>query len=960
MPGWEDDKQRDDQDQITWQLIEDWLGQDEQSRTLIAQIVADPDADVAALTHRLHELYRQMRLPPTLATFVTGGHVDKLINIARVETLHVHQALLAPPIPSQLPPAIQDFTNREQVVSRVQRLIEGGQRSGASGATVITISGAAGVGKTAVALHVAHQLRPSFPDGQLYVDLRSPRTKQVSPYDVLAEFLRAFGIDSVGIPDTLNERARLYRSRLIDQRLLILLDNAATETQVRPLVPGGSSCAVLVTSRSALPGLEAAHHISLDVLEPDHALEFLGKLVGPERVEAENNAAVTIARSCGYLPLALRIAGAKLAGRNHWRLATLAKRLADERHRLSELAAGDLGVRSSFALSYRALHAEEQQTFRLLGLLKALDFPAWNIAVLLDREPAEAVELAESLVDSGLLEGVGEDPAGQLRYRFHDLVRVFARERLWDEESVTEQQTAFERLVGTYLLLAEQADGILHASHRAIPIGLDDLGWLIQQDPMGWFEAERASLVTAVQQAHEAKLWPFTWRLAQALSWFFELRSYWDDWHRTQQLALSAAQHAQDRKAQADALLHLSIIYREQGRPLQALDQLERCIAIYQELNDRQGIAKALHGIGYAAWDQGHVEESMDWFLQCLDTLGENGDRQVKAAALLHLGVGRWAQGRWDEALAWLEQSLEIYEALRDQRGQAHTLRNMAVVYWAQARWHEATSALDKALNLYRDLGDRRWEAYSLVTLGGILQGQGRWDKATECYQRCLPVFREIGYRRGELDVLQGLGSVHRGQHHWTEATACYQECLVAYEKELCDRRGVAYMLQFLGDVERNQNHVPKAIEYYKRSLLAFEDVGDQRAEAYSLLYLGDLERAEGETDAALSHYQRGFRLFETGSDRNGAAAAACCLGEMYRERFHWDEAEHYFCLSRSISRELGDREREVAALSGLGVTLASKGARAEAETAWRAALLICEEFDWPTAQLKSWLDSKT
>jgi DNA-binding SARP family transcriptional activator len=273
----------------------------------------------------------------------------------------------APPVaPCQLPPDIDDFTGREATTAQVQRLLESEE---ATAIVISAIAGKAGVGKTALAVHVAHRLRPRFPDGQLYVNLRGAEAQALDPPDVLAMFLRAVGVDGARIPQGLEERVQQYRARLADQRVLVVLDNAASEAQVRTLLPAGRGCAALVTSRIQLSGLEAAHPLHLDVLDPDQAVQLLARLAGPERVAAEPQAAQQIVRLCGLLPLALRIAGARLASRPQWPLALLAQRLADERRRLDELATGDLEVRASFALSYHGRGEAERRLFRLLGVL---------------------------------------------------------------------------------------------------------------------------------------------------------------------------------------------------------------------------------------------------------------------------------------------------------------------------------------------------------------------------------------------------------------------------------------------------------------------------------------------------------------------------------------------------------------------------------------------------------------
>jgi hypothetical protein len=344
-------------------------------------------------------------------------------------------------VPRQLLPDIEYFAGRDAALWRLHSQVKG--REQRSTALVINAVGMAGAGKTTLAVHGAHQLRSLFPDGQLYVNLRGVEARARDPADVLGEFLRAFGVEGHGIPDGVDERARLYRSLMADRRVLVLLDNAAGAEQLRPLLPAGAGNVVLVTSRARLASLAAADVIDLDVLSPEQAVNLLARIAGPDRVAREPDAARIIAALCGYLPLALRIVGARLAARPHWRLQLLADRLRGD-HRLEELTVGDLDVRASFALSYQGLAEVEQRAFRLLGLLEVPDFAPWMLSALLNVPTTEAEAIAERLSDARLLDTVGEDATGQIRYRLHDLLRLYARERLTVEDT---RRTA--RCVGT-------------------------------------------------------------------------------------------------------------------------------------------------------------------------------------------------------------------------------------------------------------------------------------------------------------------------------------------------------------------------------------------------------------------------------------------------------------------------------------------------------------------------------
>jgi tetratricopeptide (TPR) repeat protein len=764
---------------------------------------------------------------------------------------------LRPPPPSpgpcQLPPDIGDFTGREADEAALESLLRADR---ATAVVVSAIAGKAGVGKTALAVRLAHRLRPHFPGGQLYVNLRGAEAQALDPADVLAGFLRALGVKSSAIADGLDERSRQFRACLAGDRVLVVLDNAAGEAQVRPLLPGSRGCAALVTSRVNLPGLEAAHPLTLDVLDPDQAATLLAKLAGPARVAAEPEAAQAIARLCGFLPLAVRVAGARLQSRPHWRLAVLADRLADERRRLDELRTGDLEVRASVALSYQGRGEAERRLFRLLGLLEAPSFPAWVAASLLDAEPPEGEELLERLVDAQLVEAAGEDQAGQQRYRLHDLLRAFARERLEDEEPAPARLAALERVLRVSTLLTEHADSLL------VPSGIyivgsdpDDRGRpehpalvILGRDPASWFEAERTSHVAAVRQACDADLWRLGGRLAVALRGFFQLRSYWDDWEQTHRLALMATRRAGDRDAEARVLVGLADLRNVRHRLDDGLGYIQEGLRAFRETGNRRGELQSLVVLAQSELVLGCFDAALGRLEQSLAGFEEMGLPGWQALVLFYLGWIHQQQGRANAALVCLERSLGLFHTVNDRDWQAAVLRKLGELHLAHGSFQAAIHHLERSLALVRVVGDRAGEAYVLVSLGEVHRRLDRAGAAAGYLERSLELARAAAEQPAEAQALLVLGDLLQGEGRFDEAPACLESSLAIFRDLRC-RELEARALDSLGRLLAARGDPAAARAAWQLALAIFTELGMPEAAAVAAR-LGDvhpLQAADGQ-----------------------------------------------------------------------------------------------------------------
>jgi tetratricopeptide (TPR) repeat protein len=762
-------------------------------------------------------------------------------------------SLLGDVTPCQLPPDVADFVGRAELVGRLRGWLVGRQDGMTEGAAVAisAVAGKAGVGKSALAVHVAHRLACEFPDGQLYASLRGAGAKgavRLEPAEVLGRFLRALGVDDGAVPAGVEERAALYRSRLAGRRVLVVLDDAADPAQVRPLLPGHGGAAVLVTSRARLAGLAGARLVHLDVLDTGPAIELLARIAGSPRVAAEPEAAAAITAACGRLPLAVRIAGARLAARPHWPLGRLAGLLADERRRLDELAYGDLEVRTSLSLSYQGLGQQQRCLFGRLGLLAAPDVAAWVASALLDTPVPHAEALLEDLVDAQLVDVAGWDVTGRPRYRLHDLLHAYARERAHAEEPVGQRQAALERALSGWLCLAEQADQRLPTGSLVRGRSATS-GWRLEQgvaedllvDPLAWLEAERAALWSAVQQASTpapaaatagaaGRLAELAWRLTGALAGFFQLRAYHDDHRRACELALTATRRTGDRRGEAWMLGGLAELSGDQDRFEEAIARAEQARLLHREVGDRLGEAYAVYMAANVDAICGRYDDAAGRLGQAWQLYDEADDNQGRAWVLHNLGRIHRQQGKLTDATSNLEQALAASRLVAELRLEAMVLKELALLHQSLDRPDKAAACLLQSLQLCRELGDGLGEGFVLGALGEVQLRQGAPEQAASTFEQAWDVFRRVGSRRGEAAVLHNLGELHHAQGCPQQATASLEAALVI-ERELGLTPRLARTLTTLSQVQEAAGHHAAARRRRREARSLFQDLGVPQAD---------------------------------------------------------------------------------------------------------------------------------
>ena len=457
----------------------------------------------------------------------------------------------------------------------------------------MVILGKPGIGKTTIATHIAHRLSPQyFADGQLYCDLRGGTAEPAAAAEILGRFLRALGIPGQLIPDSLDERAEMYRTLLSTRRVLVLLDDAATESQIGPLLPGSSSCTVLVTSRGRLTALPGAQRVELDILEEKQAMDLLRKVVGPDRVVQEPEAALALISLVGGLPLALRIVAARLAARPHWTLASMVQRMADAEHPLDELAHGDITIRASLSLTYESLEEPARRLLRLLSLAEGPTIPSWLAGALLDDHRVMPSDLLEPIIDVQMLDVVGVKASGEVTHRFHQIIRLFAREQL-ALESETARRAATERMVGGWLALAEQAHariygGDYHPARSGAALapargpGRPALGRPARMARQRAEQPVPGGIPGGGRGSGRAVL-----DLALTLVTLFEARGYLEHWERTHQAALDAVRRAGNERGTAALLSSLGTLYMSRRQPEESQTSLEAALRIFQQAGRR-------------------------------------------------------------------------------------------------------------------------------------------------------------------------------------------------------------------------------------------------------------------------------------------------------------------------------------------------------------------------------------
>ncbi|MDX8032292.1 tetratricopeptide repeat protein [Lentzea sp. BCCO 10_0856] len=723
---------------------------------------------------------------------------------------HEHSSKPAPLVvrPRQLPADVAAFTGRAAEIGELDGLLVQANRT-------VLLTGTPGVGKTALAVHWGQRVAAKFPDGQLYLNLRGYDVgAPVSAADAALSLLRGLGVGEV--PQSLDERTGLLRSALAGRRVLLVLDNASSAQQVRPLLPASASCFAVVTSRDALTGLavvDGAHRIDLDVLTSAEGVELLESLLG-QRVHYERQAAVELVELCARLPLTVRIA-AEFA--RHEPLKEVVRHLRAEGLDLLD-SSGDPRsmVRAVFSWSYRQLRPEAAELFRLLGLHPGRDFDVPLAAALVGTDLADAALRVEQLIGANLLQGNG-------RYEMHDLLRAYSREL-----AVTGPATT--RLIDHYIDAHTAALALAYPRHFDLA-ERPEIPWLTDADvARDWLTAEADNVVEVVKLAADTGLGAAARQLAHVAKRHLETTSRGPQAMRMHHIALDTARADGDPAGEGEALRNLGVAAEVMGRPLDSLDWLRQSSEVWLRLGNHRRHANTLSSIGITLDSLGRFDEAIAAHEKSVELLRHLDQPQQLAMGLLNLGVTLEQQGELNRALANQRAALETFRTLGDQLGQAHALTNLGNVLNQLGDHGEALLMFDEALAGYRALGSRIGEAFVVKFRGSVHREKGEHDLAIVQFEDALRICREAGDPSLQAEVLNHLGFAHGLVGDQSSARAAHHEAL-ALATEHGYRLEEARALEGLGTIARSTGAAVSAKRHWQQALERYEAIGVPDAE---------------------------------------------------------------------------------------------------------------------------------
>ena len=729
-------------------------------------------------------------------------------------------------VPFQLPADTVRFTGRTEYLARLLDLRPHPDRSDESGgpATVVVtaVEGMAGIGKTALAVHAAHRLADRFCDGVLFTDLRgfTPEAEPTAPEHALDHLLRGLGVPGSQIPPDLEARVGLYRSVLAHRRVLIVLDNAADETQLGPLLPATPGCRTIITSRRHLAGLDDAAHLVLRVLDPVEAADLFHGLAGDRVTPADQPTVERIVALCGRLPLAIRITAARLRQAPTGSPATLCAELADAlgaESGLNWLSDGHRAISTALAVSYRHLTADQRHALRLAGLHPGPSIEPYALAALADT----TVDQARALLDQLHAASVLDQPAYR-RYDLHDLVAVYASTRAADLAE-PDRQAALDRLYDHYAATSTRAMNLAYpweADERPCPPATHTPAptLTVGDQAQAWLDTETDNLLAAAHHAATGHRADHTVHQSATLRRHLRTRGHYSRAALLHQQALASARHIGNHHAAQDALTGVGYVHYIEGRHGAAIECFEEALASARQTGNHAAVHQALRGLGDVHLLQGRYGPAAECLEQALACARRTGNHTA-AEALRGLGAVHYAQGRYPAATDYFERALASARSTGNHTAEQNALRGLGQVHYLQRRYGAAVECLEPALAGARQTGTRICEQDALRGLGYIHYAQGRYGPATDCFEQALDVARQIGDRNGQCEAHQGLGRVRRATDHYLHALHHQQTALqlaLDLDQPADQARahdGLADTHHALGDADQARYHWQAALD---------------------------------------------------------------------------------------------------------------------------------------------------
>ncbi|HEV3069253.1 MAG TPA: tetratricopeptide repeat protein [Streptosporangiaceae bacterium] len=758
--------------------------------------------------------------------------------------------------PDTLPPETADFVGRDTELSLLI-----GEQGDAPRVSVIV--GMPGVGKTALAVHAARMLAGQFPDGVFYLNFHShdPGSPSLDAAEALRLLLQMLTVPTTQIPESLSERAALWRAQLSRRRAVVILDDTVSLDQIGPLLPAGGRSLILVTSRYGIPDLADARALTLDVLPVDDAIALFRRIADGGRAYDEAEVAAVV-ELCGHLPLAIQLTAGRLARDYPPRLGDLAAELSRPPARVASDDVGALDWVPAFELSYRALQPGHQKFFRRLGLSPATQISVHAAAALGGGTLAEAQDAIGALLDHHLLSPA---PGGQ--FVFHDLIRGYAAMCAARDDSASVRRQAIGRLLDYYLHTTDEADRELYPFRRRMPVAVTRQPAAVprlatHEDAAAWLEAEWRNVLQAAQYAARHEWKRKCADLIHALAGFVQVRAHWEEAIAAHTMALQASRDIADPGRIAQAALELSEVSQETGRHEAMLPLAEDAAAIYRSQGDRRGEAHALDQMGMAHARVTRYREALAYFHEARHLYRAAEDRHGEATTLAHAGIVCWHLGRYPDALDDLREAQSVYREVGDRRGEAKTLNNIGRMRLLSGYHRDALDAYQSSLKIFTEIGGRQNEAILYLNIGGVYDYKGSYEEALAAYRRALGIFREIGDLPNQAYVLNDTGTVYR-------KAECYDEALIHYEQarliaeDIGNQSQQVIALRGIADVCRASGRYSEALDQYHAVLKLAREIGDPYEEAKILEGIAETTLCNRRPDAARILFRQALDIFE-------------------------------------------------------------------------------------------------